>query len=265
VDECRETGLAALRIFLRGSCLVATLWPIAALGFLELSLEDFESAARRLGPMAAGAASMGVNEPICIPFAADAAEALIAIGRTEQAMAIVDQLEHNGRRLDRAWALATGARCRALLLAAGGRMEEAIETGARAMAEHQRLAMPLERARTLLVIGQLQRRLGKRKAARMVLEEAKQVFAGAGASLWAKKAQAALLRLGTQPGVTDQLTPTEQRVGQLAATGMTNREVAAALFVSPKTVEANLARIYLKLDIRSRAELGRRMAELPQT
>ena len=265
VDECRETGQAALAIFLRGSCLVATLWPIAALGFLELSVEDFDAAAKRLGPMAAGAASMGVNEPVCIPFAADAAEALIAIGQTAQAAAIVDQLEHNGRRLDRAWALATGARCRALLLAEEGRMDEALESAARALAEHERLAMPLERARTLLVVGQLERRRGRRKAARASLEEAARVFAAAGASLWARKADAAMRRLGTQAGAADQLTPTEQRVGRLAATGMTNREVAAALFVSPKTVEANLSRIYSKLAIRSRAELGRRMAEMPQT
>ena len=144
-------------------------------------------------------------------------------------------------------------------------MDEALESAARALAEHERLAMPLERARTLLVVGQLERRRGKRKAAKASLEEAGRVFAAAGACLWARKADTALGRLGTQPGAADQLTPTEQRVGRLAATGMTNREVAAALFVSPKTVEANLSRIYSKLAIRSRAELGRRMAEMPQT
>ena len=263
--ECRETGHAALEIFLRGSCVVATLWPMASLGFLELSLEEFEAAAQRLGPMAAGAASMGVNEPVCIPFAADAAEALIALGQTEPAAAIVDQLEHNGRRLDRAWALATGARCRALLLAADGRLEDAVQAGERAMAEHARLAMPLERARTLLVTGQLQRRRGSRKAAKANLEEAQRTFAEAGATLWVEKTRRELRRLGMHPGDSGQLTPSEQRVGRLAASGLTNREVAAALFISPKTVEANMARIYQKLEIRSRAELGRRMAEMSQT
>ncbi len=265
VTECRETGGAALAIFLRGSCVVATLWPLAALGFLELSLEQFEAAVRRLEPMAAGAASMGVNEPVAIPFAADAAEALIALGQTERAAAIVDQLEHNGRRLDRAWALATGARCRALLLAANGQLAEAVQAGQRAMAEHERLAMPLERARTLLVVGLVQRRLGKRKAAKAVLNEAQRTFAEAGATLWAEKARRELRRLGMHPGGIAELTPSEQRVGQLAASGLTNREVAAALFVSPKTVEANLARVYEKLEIRSRAELGRRMAEMSHT
>jgi len=265
VTECRETGAAALAIFLRGSCVVATLWPMAALGFLELSLEQFEAAVQRLEPMAAGAASMGVNEPVAIPFAADAAEALIALGQTERAAAIVDQLEHNGCRLDRAWALATGARCRALLLAANGQLAEAVQAGERAMAEHARLAMPLERARTLLVIGLVQRRLGKRKAAKAVLDEAQRIFAEAGATLWAEKARRELRRLGMHPGGIAELTPSERRVGQLAASGLTNREVASALFVSPKTVEANLARVYQKLEIRSRAELGRRMAEMSHT
>jgi len=262
--EARETAKAALRIFMRGSCLVATLWPMAALGFLELSLDDFEAAAERLGPMAAGAASMGVLEPVCIPFAADAAEALIALGRIEEARVIVDQLEEHGRRLDRAWALASGGRCRALLLAASGNMEAAIEAAEVALAQHEQLAMPFDRARTLLVLGRLQRRLGKRRASKSTLEETLRTFEGIGTALWAAKARGELRRLGTHPGPAAELTPTEQRVAELAASGLTNREVAAALLISPKTVEANLARIYQKLEIRSRAELGRRMADRRQ-
>jgi hypothetical protein len=84
--------------------------------------------------MAGRAAAMGVHEPVCVPFAADAAEALIALGRTEEAGVLVDRLEEHGRRLDRAWALATGGRCRSLLLAAGGQLEAAVEAAARALA-----------------------------------------------------------------------------------------------------------------------------------
>jgi DNA-binding CsgD family transcriptional regulator len=260
VMEARKTAEAALEIFLRGSCLVATLWPSATLGFLDLSLDEFEAAAQRLAPMAAGAASMGVHEPVCIPFAADASEALIAVGRTEQAAALVDQLEADGRRLDRAWALAAGARCRALLHGARGDLQAAIEVGERALVEHQRLRMPFERARTLLVLGRLQRRQGKRRAAKASLQEAIATFDELGATLWADKARGELRRLGLHPGESTELTPSERRVAELAAGGLTNREVAAALLVSPKTVEANLARVYQKLGIRSRAELGQRMA-----
>ena len=265
VTEARQAAEDALAIFLRGSCLVATLWPSATLGFLELSEGDYEGAARRLAPMAAGAAAMGVHEPVCVPFAADAAEALIALGRTDEAGVLVDRLEEHGRRLDRAWALATGGRCRSLLLAAGGQLEAAVEAAARALAEHGRLAMPIERARTLLVLGRLQRRQGRRRAARASLEEALRAFDGIGAELWAASARGELDRLGTHPTPATRLTPSEQRVAELTAGGLTNREVAAVLLVSPKTVEANLARIYQKLDIRSRAELGRRMADEQRT
>jgi len=202
-----------------------------------------------------------VLEPVCIPFAADGAEALTALGKLEEARALVDQLEQHGRRLDRAWALASGGRCRALLLAATGDLEAAIEAGERALAEHERLAMPFERARTLLAIGRLQRRLGKRRAARSTLEEALLTFEKIGTTLWADKARGELRRLGTHPERTGELTPTEQRIAELTASGLTNRAVAAALLISPKTVEANLARIYQKFEIRSRAELGRRMVD----
>ncbi len=86
-------------------------------------------------------------------------------------------------------------------------------------------------------------------------------FEELGTVLWAAKARGELRRLGTQAGDASQLTPSEERVAELAARGLTNRQVAAALLVSPKTVEANLARVYRKLDIRTRAELGRQMAD----
>ncbi|GAC1656816.1 MAG: LuxR family transcriptional regulator [Candidatus Dormibacteraceae bacterium] len=260
-NVARAAAEAALAIFMRGTCLVATLWPLATLGFLEISLDDFEAAANRLAPMAAGAAAMGVLEPVCIPFAADAAEALIALGRLEQAAELVDQLEGHGLRLDRAWAVAAGGRCRALLLAARGELEPALAAGARALAQHERLAMPLEQARTQLVMGRIQRRQGSRRAARASLEQALATFQGMGARLWADKARGELARLGSHAVGGAGLTASEQRVAELAAAGMTNREVAATLLISPKTVEANLARIYHKLEIHSRAELGRKMSK----
>ncbi|HEX6351243.1 MAG TPA: AAA family ATPase [Candidatus Dormibacteraeota bacterium] len=259
-SEAREAAERALAIFQRGTCLVATLWPLATLGFLELSTGDFAAAAARLAPMANGAAAMGVREPVCIPFAADAAEALIALGRTDEATSLVDQLEAHGRRLDRAWALAAGGRCRALLLGAAADLTAAVTAAETALLEHDRLDMPFDRARTLLVLGTLQRRQGRRRAAAETLDTATEVFEALGTSHWAARARAEASRLGLQPGQATALTPTEQRVAELAGTGRTNREVAATLGISPKTVEANLARVYQKLDIHSRAELGRRMA-----
>jgi DNA-binding CsgD family transcriptional regulator len=157
--------------------------------------------------------------------------------------------------------LATGGRCRSLLLAATGELDAAIECCEHALEEHARLPMPFERARTLLVLGQLQRRRGKRRNAEAAIAEALRSFEGLGTKLWAEKARMERARLGTHRGDRNQLTPSEQRIAELAAGGRTNRQVAAIMLVSPKTVEANLARIYQKLGIASRAELGRCLAE----
>jgi DNA-binding NarL/FixJ family response regulator len=122
--------------------------------------------------------------------------------------------------------------------------------------------MPFERARTQLLLGQLQRRLRRKQAAEATLNDALRAFEDIGTPLWADRARAELTRTNVSPGQDLRLTPSEQRVAELAATGMTNRDVAATLFISPKTVEHNLARVYRKLGIRSRAELGRRIDEL---
>jgi len=260
-SEARRAAHAALDTFARAELAVPALVPLGLLGFVDLSEGRVQAAASRLGPMAVAAASMGVREPSIVTYAADAIEALIATDQLPEAERLIDWIEEHGRRLDRAWAMATGGRCRSLLLAATGRLDAAVECCERALEEHARLPMPFERARTVLVLGQLQRRRGKRRAAEAALSEAQGAFEMLGAKLWAEKARIERTRLGTHRGDPKQLTPSEQRIAQLAAQGQTNKEVAAALLVSPKTVEANLARIYSKLGIGSRAELGRSMAE----
>jgi DNA-binding CsgD family transcriptional regulator len=260
-EEARQDAQAAYDILKRGTLATVALAPLATLGFIDLSLDDYEAAALRLGPMASGAIAVGLREPSIVPFAPDAAEALIAVGKLAEAKVIIDWLEDHGRRLERPWAQAAGSRCRGLLLAATDQLESAIQCCEEALVHHDRLEMPLERGRTLLVLGRLQRRRGKRREARLSLEGALEIFAKAGARLWAEKARSDLRRLGTSPGAGAHLTPSEQRIAELAAKGQTNRQVAAALLVSPKTVEANLARVYQKLDVHSRAELGRTMAE----
>jgi DNA-binding CsgD family transcriptional regulator len=125
------------------------------------------------------------------------------------------------------------------------------------------LPMPFERGRTLLVLGLLQRRRNERRRAHETLERALVVFEEVGAPLWAGRTRSELRPLGGRPTSRVTLTPGEQRVAELAASGLTNRQVAAALFISPKTVESNLARAYRKLEIRSRAELGAHVATNP--
>jgi DNA-binding CsgD family transcriptional regulator len=146
-----------------------------------------------------------------------------------------------------------------MVLAARGDADAAVHSARDALVEHDRLPMPFERARTQLLLGQLLRR--QRAEATAVLRDALAVFEELDTPLWAARARAELA--GTRPrsrAAQEGLTPAEQRVAELAASGMTNRDVAASLFISAKTVEATLARVYRKLGIRSRAELGRHVS-----
>jgi DNA-binding NarL/FixJ family response regulator len=144
-----------------------------------------------------------------------------------------------------------------MLLAAEGDLDAAYAKAQDAMSAHEHLPMPFERARTQLLLGQLARRQRKKEPASLNLQEALDTFERLSIPLWAARARAELARTNVSPRRSGRLTPSERRVAELAAAGMKNRDVAAELFISPKTVEANLARIYRKLGIKSRAELGR--------
>jgi DNA-binding CsgD family transcriptional regulator len=144
-----------------------------------------------------------------------------------------------------------------LLLAARGRLGDACGLLAAVLAE-DRTGQPFERARTLLAYGSVQRRHRQKGGARAALVEAHETFARLGATLWVDKAATELARVGGRAPAAG-LTPTEQQVAELIAAGRTYREVAAELFISPKTVQWNLSKIYRKLDIRSRAELPGRL------
>jgi ATP/maltotriose-dependent transcriptional regulator MalT len=237
-------------------------WPTAILGFLEVSLGNHEAALTTLQPVLSNLDIAPEGTEIylaeCLP---DAVEALVHLGRNAEAEPLVARLEHNGRRLDRPWMLAVGARCRSMLYAAQGDLEAAVASAQEAMVHHARVAMPFETARTQLILGQLERRQRHREAATTALREALETFERLGTPLWVDRARAELARTDVSSARASELTVSEQRVAELAASGLTNRDVASTLFISPKTVEANLVRIYRKLGIHSRAELGRVMGK----
>jgi DNA-binding CsgD family transcriptional regulator len=262
-DDARRDAEESMALFERTGSRSFPIWPLTTLGFLELSVGDYEAAASRLAPAAANAISAGLREPAADGglFTGDAAEALVAVGRIEEAEPIVSLLEERGAALDRTWAIAVGARCRGLILAAQGEVGAAERALDRALVAHDGLPMPIERARSLLALGRIRRRLRKRRAAKAALDEAVAVFERVGSPRWAERAREEIAAIGLRVGAGDELTPAEARVARLAATGLTNKEVATKLVLSPKTVEAHLGRAYRKLGIRRRAELGARMAQ----
>jgi len=256
-DDSRSDARAVLDTADRTASPRLAEWPVMTLGFLEVSIGNHAEALAVMQPMQRTFESIPGTEIMTATFIPDAVEAMIALGRGGEAEPLIAALERNGRRLDRPWMLATGARCRSMLLAAKGDVEAAARKAQEAMAEHERLPMPFERARTQLLVGQLQRRQRQKERSRATLREALQSFEAMGAQLWAGRVRSELARAEVVPTRDLALTPSERRVAELAASGMTNKDVAAALFISPKTVEANLGRIYRKLGINSRAELGR--------
>jgi DNA-binding CsgD family transcriptional regulator len=238
---------------------VATVWAAAAIAVLALSRGEHRRAADAVAPLFALVEARGLPEPIkafCLP---DGIEALVGCGGLERAEGLLAIYEEAGKRLQRGWVLASASRCRGLLCAARSDLDAAASAAGDAIERGRTLEFRLELGRTLLVAGQIDRRRRRKRAAADALGEALAIFEQAGARLWADRVRDELARVGLRRAAPDELTASEERVAQLAATGLTNREVAAALFMSPKTVEANLARAYRKLGIHSRAELGARI------
>jgi DNA-binding CsgD family transcriptional regulator len=229
------------------------------LGFIDLSLGNHSVALRHLRRAADLRDELGVREPGMRHELGDLLEALIAVGELDEADEILATWQDRAGALDRAWALAILARCRGLLLAARGDLEDAFASFERALAEHARTSDPFQHARTLLAQGATQRRAKQRGAARLTLEQALALFERLGAPLWAEQARAELKRIGGRAPSRDELTEAERRIAALVAEGRTNREVAAALFVTEHTVEGALTRVYRKLGVRSRTELAHRL------
>jgi DNA-binding CsgD family transcriptional regulator len=260
VDEARATAEDGLRRCLGYEDFLDANRHRSVLGFLELSLGNSAGAHEWLAPVVEFLEGSAIAEPAVIPCAADEIEALTRMGEIEGAERLLVRFEAQARSQDRPWAIATAGRCRALLLAARRDLEGARAAIELALKEHDGVGQPLELGRTLLVAGEIERRSKQKRTARASLQEALQIFEQVGAPLWVEKAVDSLRRVGGVAGKVGDLTPTERRVAELAAAGMTNREVAEALFVSVKSVEGNLSRVYAKLGIRSRTQLARRIS-----
>lgn len=224
-------------------------------GFLELSRGNAALGHELLSrdPMPSGAE--GTKR---ISFVGDEIEALIQLGRFVEAAALCQEVEVRGRLLGRRTLTAVAARCRAQLQGAGTLPGSPEVELAQALAVFEELGLPFERARTMLVLGETRRRAKQKRAAREALEAAAAGFEALGAPLWVARARQELARIGGRT-LIEGLTPTERQVAELVVAGKSNKEVAAALFVSTRAVEANLTRIYAKLGVGSRTELARRL------
>lgn len=263
-DVARHAAREAQAAARRSNALRLIEWPTTISGFLDTSLGNWASAAATLTPLMAFVQAVPNNtEIISASYMPDLAECFVRLGRLDEAEFLVDALERNGRRLDRAWMLAVGGRCRAMLWASRGDLGAALDAAEQAINEHDRLPMPFERARTQILLGQIQHRHRRKAVAVAILCDAADTFESLGTPLWAQRARAELSRIERDSLTIGDLTRAERQVAELAATGITLREIAATLFISRKTAETHLGHIYRKLGIHSRAELVRRFDQHP--
>jgi DNA-binding CsgD family transcriptional regulator len=264
-EACRRDCARGLGLLAAAAGEATAVYLHSSVGLLELGLGRIPEAIAALEHADRIGLRLRVGEAV-VQRAGDLVEAYVRAGRREEAEARLVLLEDEGRRTGARWSQAVAARCRGLL-AADDDVRSAFDA---ALALHDGLPMPFERARTLLALGERLRRARQRAEAREPLNVALETFERLGARPWAERARGELRATGQAGGrrapvAADQLTAHELQIAVLVAQGMTNREAAAALFLSPKTIEYHLGQIYRKLDVRGRAQLARLMAmELPE-
>jgi DNA-binding CsgD family transcriptional regulator len=209
-------------------------------------------------------AEIGIT-PSLAGFAGHAAEAHAALGQVDSAERHTERLEASAAAEPMPRFRTTALRSRGLVESARGDLDAALASLEGAGLESEQMPVPFERARTLFMLGRIQRRTGHRVEARATLELATALFDELGARQFAERAREELTRIpGRRPSPDAALTDAEQRIAAIVADGRSNREVAAALFLSVKTVEVTLTRVYRKLGVRSRSELARRFAGTPK-
>jgi DNA-binding CsgD family transcriptional regulator len=261
IDEARADAAAAIADATATRQPGAVIQARSALGFLELSLGDPVAALEQLDQADALAQATGVEDPGMYPYVTDRVEALTTLRRLGEAEALLEPFESKGRNLDRAWVLATSARCCGFLAATRGQRDAAVSAFEDSLGEQERSEQPLERGRTLLLYGAAERRFQQRRAARALLQSALDLFVELGAPLWAERARNELLIVGGRAASPGSLTDMERRIAVLVAAGNSNQQVANALHVAPKTVEWNLSKVYRKLRVHSRTELAAKLAK----
>jgi len=249
LELAEQAGLGSMAMFMR-----------AALGLLELGLGRIDRAIAELEQVERAATAQGLDEPTLIPWMPDLVEAYLQDGRTDDARRVAATLEGQAHRAGGDLARALAERCRGLVAA-----DDFAERFAAALELHDRVPVPFERARTMLAFGARLHRARRRIEARSHLGEALTVFEELQARPWAERTRAELEAAGEgrrdPEADPDELTAQELRVALAVASGAANREVAAELFLSPKTIEFHLGRVYRKLGIHSRTELAALAAE----
>jgi DNA-binding CsgD family transcriptional regulator len=252
---CRAHAAEAARLCDELGVGLYGIWAIQALGDLELGLGRASAAAEHHEAQAEALRTRGIADVDLSP-APELVDAYLRLGRPDDAATLADDFVAQATAKGQPWAMARAARCRGLL-AGPAELESCFEA---ALALHRGTPDLFETGRTQLAYGGCLRRARQRVLARAQLREALDTFEGLGAQPWAEQARVELAATGEtarrrNAHTLDDLTPQERQIARLLADGSTTREAAAALFLSPKTIEYHLRHVYAKLGIRSRDQL----------
>jgi DNA-binding CsgD family transcriptional regulator len=233
---------------------------LAVLATIESWTGDPGSAIVGFERAEAAADVRGFDEPALRSWRAEYAECLLRTGRVDDADRLVTIWADVASRVGRKGVSAGAARLRGLIAVARGDLVAAGQLLEDAAAQHESAGDRFGWARAELAIGIVHRRLRRKRLARLAFDAAVRTFDDLGAASWAAQSRAELTRLGGRQRI-EGMSPSERRVAELVAEGRTNRDVAAALFVTERTVASHLTRVYAKLGVRSRTELARLLTE----
>jgi DNA-binding NarL/FixJ family response regulator len=259
VEEAKRLAADAIGLAIAAGTHWHRLEGLRALGMAESLAGEHAAAVGHLAQVWEHTHFHGVVDPGVFPVAPELVEALAAVGDVGRALEVTEEMEAFAGRHDHPWASAAAARCRGLVLLAQRRDADAVEALRAAADQFAKLDMRFDAARTLITLGVARRRLKRLRDGREALQTASAIFAELGSDGWVTRARTELERFGGRR-TADGLTPTEERVAELVASGQSNKQVAHELVVSVSAVERHLTRIYEKLGVRSRAELIRRRA-----
>ncbi|MGW6280305.1 ATP-binding protein [Kribbella sp. NPDC055071] len=260
LDEARELATIAASRSREGGVTYWLAGFLAQLGFIETSARNWQAALvplRELAEIVANAKLVDLEQLLWPVDYADAALQVGALDEIPAAIAVLRRQGESGRRE----AGVAADRIDALLTAARGDVDKAV-IALREIVDRKGAESPFEAARSRLALGQVYRRAGLKGLADETLTAAADSFDDLGIPRWAERARDDAGRVGLYPSTTT-LTATERRVAELVGSGLSNQEAAAELFMSVKTVEANLTRIYRKLAVRSRTELANHLNSTP--
>jgi DNA-binding CsgD family transcriptional regulator len=261
-DACRAHADQARALCVSRDIHVGEAWVGHAEGDLELSLGEPDRAAERFVDLVALLERLGLDDADLSP-APELTDALLRLGRHDEARVVAEAFRGSAEAKGQPWSRARSARACGQVAAD----DELDAWFASALEWHRQTLDRFETARTRLAYGERLRRAGRRIDSRVQLRSALDDFADLGASVWQDRAAAELTATGEHvrtatADATAALTPQELQVSIMLADGRTTREAAAALFLSPKTVEYHLRKVYTKLDIGSRAELAALLSNL---